>query len=98
MRIKNTLLAALGLVTLAKLAVMPALGAPVLLVLVIRNSVAVAVFTAHDPPDPRFDEDAKVEVVELKPVEGEQAPLAVVQAAKPTDFMVVACADVNVKL
>lgn len=95
-RIKNVELVALGLVTVVKLAVMPADEAPVLLVLSIRSSPAVAVLTVQVPPDPKLDEDANVDVLAEKPGAGVQAPLAVVQAAKLTDFMVVAWATVNV--
>ena len=52
--------------------------------------------TVQVPPDPKLDEDANVDVLAEKPGAGVQAPLAVVQAAKLTDFMVVAWATVNV--
>ena len=89
-RIKKVELVALGLVTDAKFAVMPAVGAPVLLAFNIRNSPAVAVLTVQDPPDPKLEDEAKVEVLALNPGASVQAPDAVVQAAKLTDLIVVA--------
>jgi hypothetical protein len=77
---------------------MPADGEPVFEVFVMRNSPAVLVLTVQVPPEPRLDEPAKVDELALKPDAGVQAPLAVVQAAKPTDFIVVDEPAVNVKL
>lgn len=88
---------ALGLVTLEKLTVWLPVGAATLADLLSLNSPAVEVLTVQPEASPRLAGwDVRVEELAEKPEAGVQAPLGVVQAAKPTDFITVE--DGTVKL
>lgn len=82
---------------------MPADGAPVLVLLFIRNSVGAELSTTHAPPEPilvgadKVEPGAEEENPLAEPVVV-QAPLGVSQAWNFTDLIVVACETVNVKL